>query len=220
MTLELVTPKNERVAYNDALHKYTIDGRTVPSITQVCYSNVDDFMFTNRNAFNTAANFGTAVHDLCHEHNLGQEPDYQKQVNKRRILDRDIDSARAHVEQYKRILAQNDLTVVGSEILLYSIVRKVAGRSDGIVRDARGYYWIYDIKTGQLDVRAQLQMAGYKFMAEELFNIKIKGGIIFKLTGSNLTPKLIKYDDPSDVHVFHCKLVSLQWDIANMGKKV
>jgi hypothetical protein len=216
--LKFVTPEDVRVKYNDALHKYTIDGKTVPSVTGVCYGNVDDFMFGKRASFGLAASFGTAVHDLCHEINIGLQPDVDAQIAKRRVTEADRDEVIQHLFQYQSILREQRLEVVGSELLLYSLVRKVAGRTDGIVQDAKGKYWVYDIKTGVLDPRAALQMAGYQFMAEELFKIKIAGGMVFQLNGKKSVPIPKRYTAKSDVNVFLCKLVSLQWDVTMMGK--
>lgn len=207
--LKFTTPDEPRVQYNDALHRYTIDGKAVPSVSQVCYNNADDYLFAKRSHMNLAAQFGTIVHDMAHEVNTG--------VKHKHVTD---DEHLAHVNQFKAILKTHKLKVVGSEILLYSLTRKVCGRCDGIVEDAKGKFWIYDIKTGQLDPRAALQVdGGYRFMAEELFGIKIEGGLIFKLTGKDSVPVPIKYADPMNKNVFLCKLTSLQWDLANFAGK-
>ncbi len=216
--LKFTTPENPRVQYNDALHKYTIDGKTTPSVTAICYGNVDDFMFGKRASFGLAASFGTAVHDLCHEINLGLTPDIDAQIAKRRIAESDREEVQQNLVQFSSILETQKLKVIGSEILLYSLLRKVAGRTDGLVVDAKGKIWVYDIKTGVLDPRAAIQMAGYQFMAEEMFGIKTVGSMVFQLNGKKSVPIPKRYTDRNDINVFLCKLVSLQWDVAMMGK--
>jgi hypothetical protein len=215
------TPSNPRVTYNDDLHKYAIDGITVPSVTNVCYGNVDDYMFGKRGAFSIAAAFGSAVHACCDDINRNLTPRIEEHIARYR-LNPTVDHPEivAHLDQYKAMLLDNKYTVVGSEILLYSILRRVCGRTDGILKDAKGQYWIFDVKTGQLDPRAPLQMGGYAMMAEELFGIKFKGGVIFKLDGKKTVPKPYVYSDKHNINVFVCKLVSLHWDISNMGMKL
>lgn len=217
--LKFQTPKNGRVQYNDDLHKYTIDGKPVPSVSQIVYNNVDDYLFASKAAMNAAAQFGTVVHELAHWHNTGKKVRLGPAVSdhgKPLIVEQDhLD----HLDQFKTILRANKFTVVGSEVLLYSLQRKYAGRTDGLILDENGLLWIFDIKTGKLDPRAALQMGGYALAAEEIFGKTIAGGLIFQLNGTGSVPIPKRYTDRNDRLVFLAKLTSLQWDIANMGAR-
>jgi len=197
------------LVFDEVQHRYTLDGKPLPSVTSVISTATADSILSNN--FKAAGIRGTAVHKVCEKLNLGEQVNIS-------ALDEDI---RRYVDGYNLFLQNGAYQVTHSEQRIYSPTRYYAGTVDIIAKDKKGNYVVMDIKTSALvSPTASLQMAGYAGAIEELVklgqipdipkNAKIKERIVIWLTGDGKY-QLVKYKDPNDYSVFICHLVCYNW---------
>ena len=139
------------ITFDEAAHRYTVDGVEVPSVTTVCrflaYDQKSDKPWLAR----VAADRGTRVHEACSMIDYGEEPEEEP------------DTA-GYLKAYRRFLKDYRTDWEGIEYIAGDTILGVAGTVDrfGTLYDGRSC--ILDIKTGaQLhDAPLRGQLTGYR----------------------------------------------------------
>lgn len=137
------------VDFDSDFHEYTINGRVIPSVTQILKNAgyIDDRFFTAE-----ARDRGTAVHELCRRYAEGVRTD---------ALDRPLENLE-YVNAFALWMKQNHVYVIKSESTVYGIEnsKEYAGRFD-ILAEINGKKVLVDIKTGGKIKWHSLQLAAY-----------------------------------------------------------
>lgn len=184
-----------RLQFNEATHTYTLDGRRLPSVTEVLepYTGLD---FVDRETLRAAAQLGTDVHAAIHLDSTGR-----------------LAYCPPHVEPYldawRRFLAESGAVVIESEVHVYEPVLGYAGTLDNIL------HWndtevLTDIKSGSVVPKTVgPQTAGYALA------LKYHGRSIRTRRCIHLRPdgtyKVHKLTDTRDATVFLSALNVWKW---------
>lgn len=115
-------------------HEYTLDGRRLPSVTEVL-SIVHDFSMVPKDMLAAAAEFGQHVHIACDLHDRG-ELDW----------DRVDPSLVPYVSAWRDFLIESGAVVIASEMRVYHATLGYAGSPDKVLAWG-GRYVIPDIKS-------------------------------------------------------------------------
>lgn len=144
------------VKFDSALHEYRIDGKVVPSVTQVI-KPLYDFSRAPKDIMERAQAFGTAVHLAC---DLYDADDL--------FIDTLDPAIKPYLDGWIKFRTELDINDAKSEILVYSEKYRYAGRVDNIFR--RGNMWVLvDKKTCTSEYKqTRAQLAGYKIAAAEM----------------------------------------------------
>lgn len=122
------------VLYNNELHEYTIDGKVVPSVTQL----VKKFLKLDTSwleAHPEYAERGTRIHN--------ELADYFRGLSEVKDLSEDAYNLASYV-------GEPDATYLQSEVLLWNVTNGYAGTADLVkVNKDKGIDWIVDFKTGE-----------------------------------------------------------------------
>ena len=149
------------ITFDEAAHRYTVDGVEVPSVTTVCrflaYDQKSDKPWLAR----VAADRGTRVHEACAMIDYGEEPE------------EDFETA-GYLKAYRRFLKDYRPDWEGIEYIVGSTVLGIAGTVDRFGTLYDGRTCILDIKTGyQLhDAPLRAQMTGYQWLLPPHFTAK------------------------------------------------
>ena len=150
-----------KISFDEAAHRYTVDGVEVPSVTTVCrflaYDQKSDKPWLAR----VAADRGTRIHAACAMIDYGEEPE------------EDFDTA-GYLKAYRRFLKDYRPDWEGIEYIAGDTLLGIAGTIDrfGTLYDGRAC--ILDIKTGsQLhDAPLRAQLTGYQWLLPPHFTAK------------------------------------------------
>ncbi|HRR41147.1 MAG TPA: hypothetical protein P5244_07945, partial [Syntrophales bacterium] len=130
--------ENDGILYDPDKHLYFVDGRLMPSVTQILSAEgfVDPTWFTV-----TGAERGTVVHELTRLHD---EADLDEAS-----VDPDLDG---YLEAWKRFLSDSGILVIRVEQPFASSKYGYCGTPDRIVRFPRDpRLAIIDVKTGHVE---------------------------------------------------------------------
>ena len=130
--------------FQDKTHTYTVDGKVIPSVTQVIYEVIESKTFYS----GSGLVLGSAVHKACQYHDEG-------------CLDEStIGAVREHLNSYRQFLKDFEVEWTGIEEQFYDQEYKFAGRRDrrGLVNQIK---MIVDIKTNSFTRGAAIQLAAY-----------------------------------------------------------
>lgn len=147
------------LAFDAATHTYTLDGRVVPSVTQVLADTViDTTWFTEASRLR-----GSAVHVACH---YDDEGDLKMETLPSSLL--------GYLDAWRSFRKDSRVEILAVERRVFSKRFFYAGTLDRIVRFPGmkpNTVEIIDIKTGLPDRAAGLQMAAYShaLLEEETF---------------------------------------------------
>ena len=139
------------ITFDEAAHRYTVDGVEVPSVATVCrflsYDQKSDKPWLAR----VAADRGTRVHEACAMIEYGIEPE-------------ETDDISGYLKAYRRFLKDYRPDWEGIEYTVGSAELGIAGTIDRFGTLYDGRTCILDIKTGsQLhDAPLRAQLTGYK----------------------------------------------------------
>lgn len=75
-----------KFSFDDAAHSYRLDGKIIPSVTQIL-KPLYDFSFVNPDVLARAASFGTALHKACELHLSGDLDEESLDENLKRPVD-------------------------------------------------------------------------------------------------------------------------------------
>jgi hypothetical protein len=134
--------------FSEADHIYTLDGRRVPSVTQVL-AMLENWERVPWEQLEAARQFGTNVHKACHLQNRG-ELDVA-------ALDLALDP---YVRAWQRFLVESNATLIASETRVANARLGYAGTLDALV-DRRGHTWLVDIKSGDVPDTCGPQTSAY-----------------------------------------------------------
>jgi hypothetical protein len=187
--------------FDPATHTYQIDGRVVPSVTQIIAPLID-YTGINEAILDRKSAIGTAVHLACQ---FDDEDD---------LDDGDLDPAIAgYIAGWRRFKAEKRPVMVLSEKQLYSKTRLAAGTLDRVmtIQDA---IWMVDIKTtASLSPAVGVQTAGYCTLAHDA--LPEYRSLTFRRAAVQLradgTYRFEEYTDPSDFVTFMALLAVYNW---------
>jgi len=136
--------------FDSQAHVYRLDGRVVPSVTQLLEPLVD-FSMVNDKVLEAARVFGTHVHQACHLDDLG-ELDWAT-----------LDPALVpYVEAWRRFLNESGAVVIASEKPVYHAALNYAGTPDRVLSWGKQRLVVPDIKATSVVPRiVGPQTAGY-----------------------------------------------------------
>lgn len=108
-------------AFDQATHTYTLDGRRLPSVTQVL-SPLEDFSMVPRDVLEAAREFGQHVHEACDLFDRG-ELDWLA-----------LDPALVpYVEAWRQFILDSGAVVIASELRVYHAKLGYAGSPDKVL---------------------------------------------------------------------------------------
>lgn len=184
------------LAFDEARHEYRLDGKPLPSVTQVL-SILQDFGAVPAEVLERSAEFGTHVHQAVHLFNEG-------------TLDEDaLDPALVpYLSDWKKFLADTAATVQLSELRLADGKLGFAGTLDTVVKMVASPVLI-DIKTGQVPRTVGPQLAAYQYLLKSNNYGAIRRRLCVQLTGEGY--RLHERKDPADWSVFQSALNIYRW---------
>jgi hypothetical protein len=184
------------VDFEPVSHTYRVDGKVVPSVTQVL-SLLEDWSRVDPEVLEAARVFGNHVHDACHLWNIG-ELDWAT-----------LDPALVRpVEQWAEFIDSNNITIIASELIVAHKLYGYAGRKDTLVEWDRRRCLI-DIKSGAVPRTVGPQTAAYAeaYEYERKPCVRIARRYCAQLTGEADKPaKIIRLQNPADWPVFQSAL--------------
>lgn len=183
------------LSFDPVEHRYWLDGRPVPSVTQVLAgAGLVDWTYCN----DYARERGSLVHKAV-------------AIELRGGLDWSSVPEEFHPYISAELQAIEDLgaEVVDSERLLVSKLHGCAGTLDRVVR-VNGDLWLWDLKTGPVVPAYALQTAAYADMYQEETAQRIKRRYGLR-ANSDGTYELIPFTDRQDIVNFHAALRVVQW---------
>lgn len=138
-----------RIELDEATHTYTVDGKVVPSVTQIL-DPLNDFDGVPPDILERARQFGTAVHKMV-------------ELWERNVLDvEDLDPAlKPYLAQYQAAMQHTGWGVIASEARVAHPALGYAGTLDLVVRDRKDRPAVVDVKSGQIPLTVGAQVAAY-----------------------------------------------------------
>lgn len=139
-----------KITFDEAAHRYTVDGVEIPSVTEVCrflsYDQKSDRPWLAK----VAADRGTRIHAACAAIDYGEEPEEDEEIS-------------GYLKAYRRFLKDYRPDWEGIEYTVGDAQLGLAGTIDrfGTIYDRRSC--ILDIKTGAKlhDAQIRAQLTGY-----------------------------------------------------------
>lgn len=175
------------LTFDEAAHKYYIDGAEVPSVTQACALLTAEKYGAGQAVVKQAGRRGTAVHEICELIDYGAEPD-EIEPELVGYVKAYMDFLRDYRPKWERIEWQVSHPLLG-----------FAGTLDryGIVE---GKYTIVDIKTtASMDRAAKIalacQLAGYGMAEDVPPHIDQSFGVQLKRDGKYVVHEQAKIED-------------------------
>lgn len=183
--------------FDQEAHAYTLDGRPVPSVTQVL-AQLEDYSGIPTQVLERKARLGTAVHKACELH-LADELDEGS-------LHPDV---APYLDQFRSWLSASRFEPVLSERKVFSKRFQFAGTLDlfGTMQSRRV---LIDIKTA-CNVMPTFgpQTAAYASALEECEHLKTEDRFVLMLTPKRF--ELVPMKNPADLNVFYAALTIQQW---------
>ncbi len=137
-----------KIDFDPAAHAYRLDGRPVPSVTQVL-GLLEDWSAVRPDVLEAAARFGTHVHEAVHLDCRGE------------LDEAALDPAIApYLAGWRAFLSESGATVIASEVRVAHQTLQYAGTADVIV-EWRNVLCLMDIKSGQVPRTWRAQTAAY-----------------------------------------------------------
>lgn len=176
------------IAFSEARHEYRVNGRVVPSVTQVL-SLLQDFGAVPAEVLARAAEFGSHVHQAVHL------------WNERQLDEGALDPALApYLADWKAFLADTGAEVNQSELRLAHPILGYAGTLDSIV-GMKGKNVLVDVKTGVVPRTVGPQTAAYAELVQVRHkSFRVQRRLCVQLTGEGY--RLHPCNDPADLAVF------------------
>jgi len=177
------------IEFDEARHAYRLDGRSVPSVTQILapYTGLE---YVDRETLRRAAEFGSHVHQACHLLNLGN------------LDTATLDPALApYVAGWSQFLADTGAVVILSEYRVASAQYGYAGTFDVLVHWGKSER-LCDIKSGSVVPRTVgPQTAAYVQAYKEMTGRGIRDRYCIHLPGEGRY-QVHRLNDPSDWQIF------------------
>lgn len=189
-----------RFHFDKEQHVYTLDGRRLPSVTEIIEPIQAGYAGIPAHVLEKARARGEAVHLAVQYHNEGDLA----------VETLDIEIV-PYFEAYLKFVADTGFKVLGTETAMYSIPFRYAGTPD-LWGEIGAELWLPDIKcTAVTPPWTAIQTAAYRRLLEEYTGHKARRGAL-QLRGDG-TYRFTPYpaaDDARDMATFNaCRLV---WD--------
>lgn len=184
------------LTFDEAAHKYHLDGRELPSVTTVLdpYTSLE---FVDRATLEAAAELGTHVHSAVHLFNVGRLESCPERIQ-------------PYVDAWAKFLSESGAVVIGSEMRVHSEKHGYAGTLDSLL------YWserecVVDVKSGSVVPKTVgPQTAAYVTAHNEMYSAKVRTRYCLHLRPDG-TYKAHKLDDPRDWTIFQSALNLHRW---------
>lgn len=184
------------VSFDEVKHKYTCEGLTLPSVTQILTAvGLPDLSAIPAVTLQWKAELGTMVH-------LATELDDQNELDYNSLDDRII----PYLEAYRRFKSESGFKIIDIEKMVFDPALKYAGKLDrfGILNGKRS---LLDIKTGVFDsLSVGPQTAAYARAYTDLkcnrYTLQLK---------DNGNYKLHKLNNDNDFNIFLSALNLYRW---------
>jgi len=188
------------LAFDEATHTYSLDGKVVPSVTQIL-NIANDFGFVNKDVLDRASKFGTAVHKMTE---LYDACDLNEATLDIALL--------PYLDAWKMFLSNTNFRVISSEARVYS-KHGYAGTFDRLGY-LDGRLTLLDIKTSTTVARStSLQLAAYEQAYKEMHDMQIEQLISVQLKPCAYTIR--HHDDRTDFLTFLNFLNVYKWSHKN-----
>jgi len=188
------------LAFDEATHTYSLDGKVVPSVTQIL-NIANDFGFVNKDVLDRASKFGTAVHKMTE---LYDACDLNEATLDIALL--------PYLDAWKMFLSNTNFRVISSEARVYS-KHGYAGTFDRLGY-LNGRLTLLDIKTSTTVARStSLQLAAYEQAYKEMHDMQIEQLISVQLKPCAYTIR--HHDDRTDFLTFLNFLNVYKWSHKN-----
>lgn len=184
------------IDFQEEGHVYTVDGKVVPSVTQVL-EPLYDWSGIPRRVLEVAAERGKAVHKACELHALGTLDESS--------LDEEV---AAYLNGYKKFLADTGFKPERVEEVIYSAEGGYAGTSD-LTGRLRRKNLLVDIKSGVMSPVTGAQTSAYAKAITDAHGDKFAGRYGLYLRPNDY--RFVLYDDPTDWLVFRSCLNLWRW---------
>jgi len=174
--------------FDPAAHRYTLDGRELPSVTQIL-RGLDDFSNVPARVLERARDRGTRVHSACNLDVLG-------------ILDENTvdDEVAPYLAQFRKFLRESGFQPTLTECRVYDDVLWYAGTLD-LFGDLPGCIDVQiDIKSGAIPRSVGPQTAAYANGLYKRAGIMTRKRFVLKLEGGKYS--LIQLDRADDFGAF------------------
>lgn len=197
----LPTPE---LTFDEAAHRYAINGRPVPSVTQVI-DWMSDYGFVKDDVMEHARQLGDAVHSATELYDLDN------------LDDSSVDPlVRPYLNAWIRFREETGFVPDLIEQLIYSKSRMFAGKLDrtGILRGYSIQPILLDIKsTATVMPTCGPQTAGYHQGLREMgYPPAVKGMQRYTIhLRDDGTYRLQPHKDPNDINIFLCSLSLHNW---------
>ncbi len=192
-----------RLVFNEASHTYTLDGKLLPSVTQVLKALPSPYLHVDPDVLEQAAEIGRAVHWIIEHEVLG---DLEEALVDFHLL--------PYLDQWRDFRRTSGFEVYLSEARVYSERYRYAGTLDLFGR-LNGRKVLIDAKrTAAVPRSAGPQTAGYENALRELRPDLIGKDEPVDRFALHLTPKrwtLVPFKEPGDLRVFLSALTIHQW---------
>lgn len=196
-----MTPAAPGLTFDEARHEYRYGGRLVPGVTSVLEFFDHDLQRAKRanpEAFQNAADLGTAVHLACDYYDRGVEID---EATLAPVVG-------ARLEQWKKFRRDKAFVPILVEEKVYHPVYDYAGKLDRLgALDGRRS--LLDIKSGAVSRFAQLQTAAYSAAHQAMGGAKVEQRLCVHLDDDRYW--LVPHRDPQDATVFVSMVNAWRW---------
>ena len=182
--------------FDPQAHSYTLDGRVLPSVTQIL-GPYEDWGAVPADVMAAAMDRGTRVHAACAliaDGLIGSED-----------CDEDI---QPYLQQFERFLAESGFTLHLSEERVHSSLG-YAGTLDLYGDLPKRKKSLIDIKSGSVPRSAGPQTAAYARALRETLGHEARYRYALLLTTERY--KLVQMDDPQDDQIFLAALTMHNW---------
>lgn len=186
--------------FDPVRHEYRLDGRVVPSVTQLL-TPIQDWSGIPKSVLEAKAILGTAVHRAC-------------ELDEDGLLDEETLDERIepYLRAFKKFKAEKRPKLLANEKRLFHLTLGYAGTLDRLY-EIDGWPWIIDLKTAVAhNPWVGVQLAGYVGLVEasELKPEKaiVRGGLNLRPDG---TYRLHPCTDPTDWPTFVSLLTLHNW---------
>lgn len=182
--------------FDEATHTYTLNGRRLPSVTQLLAPIGMDFSMVPADVLEAKRQLGTAVHQACE---LDDDDD----------LDEDSlpDALRPYLAAWRKFKADTGALVLDNERKLFHASLGFAGTLDRRVT-MRGDLWLLDLKTSaEPHASYGVQLAGYEVLLQHSEPHR-RGTVHLRDDG---TYRLHEFNNPNDAACFRALLSLHHW---------
>jgi hypothetical protein len=174
--------------FDEAEHRYTLDGRPVPSVTGIL-KPLECFETVPFEVLEVARIRGQHVHEACHLDDMGDLDEAS--------LDQEL---WPYLVQWRRFRAESGFKILASEIRVAHPKLGYAGGLDKLVLSPRGQLGILELKAGLVPISVGAQTAAYDAAYREM-SAAPRSNMPLRRYVVDLKPeryRLDRLDDPCD----------------------